>query len=177
MFNRFSNAIAVTILFGTFVAEDIASADEAPCSLIRAALEKVNTTERLQVSYRHTFQNGEFITKERIIVDWMEYGRSGEGPWITGMRFFFPLSDANAPPLVSDCRKVGDETLDGVPTAVVSYRWHHRDVVSDSRMWIAHRTNLPLRAYSKIIGNEPLTEVVSNYTYDTNISAPDYRDP
>ncbi len=94
---------------------------DTDCGPVRVAIENLNGTETYQASFHRTFPDIPPGVDEYIVSGSARYSRSRNGPWVLTQRKAIPIVvDGFA--LITKCRLLRSDTVDGIESTVYSYR-------------------------------------------------------
>jgi hypothetical protein len=140
-----------------------------PCAVVNKATDSVNTVDH-STAITTVVAGGAPQSGEARLVGGKSYVQ------VAGKWHVSPTSAADTAAMLAEVRKsakqtcqaVGEESLDGVPTAVFTAHVENDGSVSDNKMWVAKGTGLPVKTVSTVEGRTVITQI---NRYD-GVSAP-----
>ncbi|MGK9236485.1 hypothetical protein KXS07_21440 [Inquilinus limosus] len=168
---------AIAAIALTLVAFGSAQAGTDECGPVRDVIARLNAAPYIQQRGLVT-KDGQSYSSDLLAFEDKEYSRSRNGSWQVGPRRQTPLVvDGKA--AIFECQRVGSEVLDGVVTAIYTYKrlMPTRKVVRDVRLWVVDSTGLPARSQIEVDMGKGRGRAEFTFSYDADAVPPAVGDP
>jgi hypothetical protein len=161
--------LCVSLLAGLIATPALAQAPSGPCKAVFDAMLKETTTPHHAASVRNGAAQGEVIaTADAVYVKTKDvWKKSPLTPKAQLEMQQENIRDATS----ASCTALPDEVVAGKPVSVWHAHYEQRDLgVSESKIWIAKASGLPVRTEVSIQAGEKVS-LVTTFDYD-HITAP-----